>query len=48
MTKLNRRFTNEVSYDLGESKVIGYKGARLEVISATNTNITFKVVSDFD
>jgi hypothetical protein len=41
-------FTNEVSYDLGESKVIGYKGARLEVISATNTNITFKVISGFD
>lgn len=41
-------FTNEVSYDIGESKIIGYKGARLEVISATNTNITFKVVSGFD
>lgn len=41
-------FTNEVSYDLSESKIIGYKGARLEVIKATNTDITFKVISGFD
>ena len=46
--KARSAFTNDVSYDLSESKVIGYKGARLEVISATNTNITFKVLSGFD
>lgn len=41
-------FTNEVSYDLNDSNIIGYKGARLEVIRATNTDITFKVLSVFN
>lgn len=40
-------FTNEVAYDLSESKVLGYKGARLEVISATNTQLVYKVISGF-
>lgn len=40
-------FSNEVSYDLAESAVLGYKGARIEVIKATNTEITYKVVSGF-
>ncbi len=41
-------FTNEVTYDLEDSKTIGYKGARIEVISATNTEITYKVISGFE
>ncbi|MQA19166.1 hypothetical protein [Rugamonas rivuli] len=41
-------FTNEVAYDLSESKILGYKGARLEVISATNTELTYRVVAGFD
>ncbi|MES2018979.1 MAG: hypothetical protein V4484_21005 [Pseudomonadota bacterium] len=41
-------FSNEVTYDLSTSKVLGYKGARLEVISATNTDLTYKVLSDFN
>ena len=40
-------FSNEVSYDLSESTTLGYKGARIEVIKATNTEITYKVVSGF-
>jgi hypothetical protein len=32
-------FNNEVEYDLSESKIIGYKGARIEVIEATNEYI---------
>lgn len=40
-------FSNEVSYDLSESTILGYKGARIEVIKATNTEITYKVVSGF-
>lgn len=40
-------FSNEVSYDLSESATLGYKGARIEVIKATNTEITYKVVSGF-
>lgn len=41
-------FTNEVIYDLSESAIVGYKGARLEVIKATNTEIKYKVLSGFD
>ena len=35
-------FNNEVEYDLSESKIIGYKGARIEVIEATNEYIKYK------
>lgn len=41
-------FTNEVTYDLSESKILGYKGARLEVLSATNTELTYRVLAGFD
>jgi hypothetical protein len=41
-------FNNDVAYDLSESKILGYKGARLEVIQATNTEITYKVLSVFN
>lgn len=40
-------FSNEVDYDLSETTVVGYQGARLEVINATNTEITYKVLSGF-
>ena len=40
-------FSNEVSYDLSESTILGYKGARIEVIKATNTEITYKILSGF-
>lgn len=41
-------FSNEVTYDLDESSILGYKGARLEIVKATNTEITYKVLSGFD
>jgi hypothetical protein len=41
-------FSNEVAYDLAESKILGYKGARIEVIMATNTEITYKILSGFE
>jgi hypothetical protein len=41
-------FNNDVTYDLDESKIIGYKGARIEIIKATNTEITYKFTSGFD
>ena len=37
-----------VEYDLNSSKIIGYKGARIEVIEADNKNITYKVLSNFN
>ncbi len=41
-------FSNEISYDLNDSNIIGYKKAQLQVISATNTSITYKVLNYFD
>lgn len=40
-------FTQEFKFDLSESNLIGVKGARIEVIEATNTGITYKVISHF-
>jgi len=40
-------FSNNVDYDLVESTVIGYKEVRLEIIKATNTEITYKVLTGF-
>lgn len=40
-------FSNDVEYDLSESSEIAYKGARLEIVEATNTTITFRVLSNF-
>ncbi|QXX82961.1 lipoprotein [Providencia sp. R33] len=41
-------FNNDVEYDLSESKVIGYKGAKVEVMDATNQSIKYKVISNFN
>ena len=41
-------FNNNVEYDLSESKVIGYKGAKLEIIEATNELIKYKVINNFN
>lgn len=41
-------FNNDVDYDLAESAVIGYKGARIEVLEATNEHIRFKLISNFN
>lgn len=40
-------FNNEVEYDLKASQVIGYKGAQIEVLSADNSSITYKVLRPF-
>jgi hypothetical protein len=41
-------FNNDVEYDLSSSNIIGYKGARLEIIEATNEYIKFKVIQNFN
>lgn len=41
-------FNNNVEYDLSESMSIGYKGAELEVIEATNQHIKFKLLRNFN
>ncbi|GGX33117.1 hypothetical protein GCM10007242_45250 [Pigmentiphaga litoralis] len=40
-------FNNDVEYDLSSSKTIGYKGALLEIMDATNSSVTYKVLSNF-
>ena len=40
-------FSQEVQYDLSESNIIGFKEVRIEVIEATNSNITYKVLKHF-
>lgn len=41
-------FSNNIEYDLNESNTIGYKGALIEIISATNQGITYKVLKNFN
>ena len=41
-------FSNEVEYDLSDSNIIGYKGAQLEIIKATNQSIEYRVISNFN
>jgi hypothetical protein len=40
-------FTQDVQYDLSESNIIGFKGVRVEVIHASNTQIVYKVLKSF-
>ena len=40
-------FNVDVEYDLNESNIISYKGANLEIISATNQRVTYKVLKHF-
>jgi len=41
-------FTTEVTYDLDESNIIGYKSFKAEIIEATNSYLKYKVISHFD
>ena len=40
-------FSNTVEFDITESKIVGYKGARIEVINATGTEMTYRVLTGF-
>lgn len=40
-------FSNNVEYDLNESNVIGYKGAKVKVIDASNSYIKYKLLRNF-
>lgn len=40
-------FSQEVQYDLELSNVIGFKGVRIEIIDATNSDITYQVKNHF-
>lgn len=41
-------FTNEAEYDLSESTIIAYRGARIEVLEANNEEIRYRVLSNFN
>lgn len=41
-------FNNDVEYDLGASNIIAYKGAQIEVLSANNQQITYRVLRNFN
>jgi hypothetical protein len=40
-------FTQDLQYDLADGNMIGFKGLRIEIIKASNTNIEYKVISSF-
>lgn len=41
-------FSQEIKYDLAQGKEIGYRGSRFEVLKATNTELTYRVVKPLD
>lgn len=41
-------FSQELKYDLADGSEIGYKGARFQIIKATNTSIRYKVLKPLD
>ncbi|RYG38221.1 MAG: hypothetical protein EON93_02425 [Burkholderiales bacterium] len=41
-------FNNDVEYDLKDSTTIGYKGALIEVLEATNQSIRYRVIQNFN
>ena len=40
-------FSQDVQYDLKDGSTIGFKGLRIEVLSATNTKLSYRVLSSF-
>ena len=41
-------FNNNVEYDFSTSDTIAYRGARIKVIKADNTHITYELISNFN
>jgi len=41
-------FSNDVEYDLASSNEIAYRGARIQIIEATNSSITYQILSNFN
>ncbi|OIO78993.1 MAG: hypothetical protein COW11_03515 [Candidatus Omnitrophica bacterium CG12_big_fil_rev_8_21_14_0_65_43_15] len=40
-------FSQEIQYDLNDGKTIGFKGSRIEIIKASNTELRYKVIKNF-
>lgn len=41
-------FSQELRYDLAQGRIVGYQGARFEILRADNTGITYRVISHLD
>ena len=41
-------FSNEITYDLSDSRIVGYMNARLEILDVSNTEINYRVLSYFE
>jgi len=43
-------FTQNINYELNKNKttIIGFKGLRIEILKATNFNITYRVIHDYN
>ncbi len=41
-------FTQDLQYDLSESKIVGFRGLRIEILNATNTKIEYVVLNHFE
>lgn len=41
-------FSQEYKYDLSEGRMVGYRGARFEILKATNQGITYRTVKQLD
>ena len=44
--RIKQAFTQELQYDLDSSSIIGFRSLQIEIVEATNSSITFKVISD--
>lgn len=40
-------FTQEVQYDMSKSRVVGFKSLRLDIVKASNTEITYRLINNF-
>lgn len=40
-------FSQDVQYDLKDGNMIGFKGARIEIVEASNTKLSYRVLSSF-
>jgi hypothetical protein len=45
---LRAPFSQEIQYDLSEGNIVGFKGARLEILSSSNSYIEYKVLRSFN
>ena len=43
---IKQAFTQELQYDLDSSSIIGFRSIQIEIVEASNSSITFKVISD--